>query len=305
MPASQQSGHNIYSPGSSSSARQLSGETWRISYGDGSGAAGVVYADKVVIGGVTATSQAVEAATSAAASFVSGKGDGLVGLAFDNINTASPSKVQTFMGNVGPTLPLNLFAATLKKGQAGTYDFGQIVSSRYTGSITYTAVSTANGFWEFSTSGYSVGSRSYTASYDSIADTGKYIYPHLDLDPFTTLLTHNLLGTTLLLLPDAVINNYWGTVSGAQYNNGAGGVIFPCSASLPSLAISISGVKHTIPGSYLNFAPYSGSYCFGGLQSSSGVGINILGDIFLKSQYVVFDLGNQRIGFAAQAGVSA
>lgn len=31
------------------------GESWDISYADGSGASGVVYADKVVIGGVTAT----------------------------------------------------------------------------------------------------------------------------------------------------------------------------------------------------------------------------------------------------------
>jgi aspergillopepsin I len=42
-----QSGHAIYK---TSSAKQLSGETWEISYGDGSGASGKVYADTVVIG---------------------------------------------------------------------------------------------------------------------------------------------------------------------------------------------------------------------------------------------------------------
>jgi hypothetical protein len=42
---------------------QMVGESWAIAYGDGSKAAGTVWADKVTIGGVTATTQAVEVAT--------------------------------------------------------------------------------------------------------------------------------------------------------------------------------------------------------------------------------------------------
>ena len=38
--------------------------------------------------------------------------------------------------------------------------------------------------------------------------------------------------------------------------------------------------------------------CFGGLQSNAGIGLSILGDVFLKSQFVVFDQGVPRIGFA-------
>jgi len=57
----------LYNP--QTSGQIESGSTWNISYGDGSGAAGDVYADTVVLGGVTATSQAVEAATSVSAQF--------------------------------------------------------------------------------------------------------------------------------------------------------------------------------------------------------------------------------------------
>jgi hypothetical protein len=47
----------------------MNGASWSISYGDGSGAAGVVGKDVVNIGGVTATSQAVELATAVSQSF--------------------------------------------------------------------------------------------------------------------------------------------------------------------------------------------------------------------------------------------
>lgn len=97
---------------------------------------------------MTATSQAVEAATSVASSFSSEtNNDGLVGLAFDTINTASPSKVPTFVDNVKASLPSPIFAAYLKKGTAGSYDFGYIDTNKYSGALTYVPVNTANGFW--------------------------------------------------------------------------------------------------------------------------------------------------------------
>jgi aspergillopepsin I len=54
----------------------------------------------------------------------------------------------------------------------------------------------------------------------------------------------------------------------------------------------------------MNYAPTDNTSvsCFGGIQSNSGVGFSIFGDIFLKSQYVVFDQtqGTPRIGFGQQ-----
>lgn len=59
-----------------------------------------------------------------------------------------------------------------------------------------------------------------------------------------------------------------------------------------------------VPGSYINYAPVSdgSSTCFGGIQSDDGIGFSIFGDVFLKSQFVVFSdaSGGPQLGFAAK-----
>jgi len=65
----------------------MSGATWNISYGDGSGASGLVGTDTVTIGKTVVTKQAVELANKVSSTFVSDTSDGLVGLAFGGINT--------------------------------------------------------------------------------------------------------------------------------------------------------------------------------------------------------------------------
>lgn len=85
---SQQSGHEIYNPSKSKTAKKLSGATWQIQYGDGSGASGDVYKDTVNVGGVQVTGQAVELAKKISAQFQQDQNnDGLLGLAFSSLNT--------------------------------------------------------------------------------------------------------------------------------------------------------------------------------------------------------------------------
>ncbi|EOA81136.1 uncharacterized protein SETTUDRAFT_24639 [Exserohilum turcica Et28A] len=278
---SQRGSHAYYTVNPS---KQLQGYSWSISYGDGSGASGKVYADKVTVGSVTATSQAVEAATSVSAEFSQDVTDGLLGLAFSSINTVEPQAQTTFFDTVHDQLASPLFAVTLKYHAAGTYDFGFIDSSKYTGSITYVNADNSQGFWAFSASGYSVGNSNTRSSISGILDTG----------------------TTLILVDDSIVSAYYSQVSGAQFDNSQGGYTFPCSASLPTFSITVGGVKQTVPGKYINYAPASGNSCFGGIQSNSGIGFNIFGDIFLKSKYIVHEMSdnaNPRIGFAQQAGV--
>jgi len=80
-------GHNVFDPLKSKTFHNASGLDWEIGYGDGSGAAGIVGTDRVQVGGVTVTRQAVELASAVSRSFIEDTdSDGLVGLAFKKIN---------------------------------------------------------------------------------------------------------------------------------------------------------------------------------------------------------------------------
>ncbi|KAI9810108.1 MAG: Type I transmembrane sorting receptor [Pycnora praestabilis] len=281
LPSSEQTGHTIYTPSKSPTFKSLSGYTWDISYGDGSGASGNVGTDTVQIGATTVTNQAVEPAESVSSTFVSDtQSDGLVGLAMSSINTVQPVQQKTFFDNAKASLASPLFTANLKHNAPGNYNFGYIDSSEYAGSITYVPVNTANGFWEFTSNGYAIGSGSFVSdSIDAIADTG----------------------TTLLLLDQNIVTAYYAKVSGAKYDNTQGGYTFSCSATLPSITLGIGSYKAVVPGSLINFAPVSGNTCFGGLQANTGIGFSIFGDIFFKSQFVVFEgTSAPQLGFAAK-----
>ena len=144
-------------------------------------------------------------------------------------------------------------------------------------------MSTANGFWEFTAGGYSVGTSTTVGTStvgDAIADTG----------------------TTLLYLPTAVVTAYYAKVPSASYNSAQGGYVFTCTATLPNFNVAIGGKTFTVPGSYINFAPISSTQCFGGIQANTGIGFTIFGDIFLKAVFAIFDQTQSapRLGFAAK-----
>lgn len=279
QPAAQRSGHDYYTI---NNAKLMSGQSWNIVYGDGTGASGKVYADKVVVGGVTATSQAVEAATSVSSGLTAHTdSDGILGLAMSSLNRVSPKQQTTFFDTVRPHLAKAVFTADLKHGKPGSYGFGYIDSTKYTGSITYVNLNSNNGFWQFNAGGYAIGSGAKVSKTIScVADTG----------------------TTLMLLPSDVVSAYYAKVSGATYSDYEGAWIFPCNAAMPSFSTVINGNKFTVPGSYINFANLGNNWCYGGMQKDDGIGFCLLGDIFLKSQFVVFSQmsSTPQLGFAAK-----
>lgn len=275
---SQVAGQKLYSPENSTTASLLLGHTWSITYGDGSYSRGNVFHERVSIAGIAADAQAVEVATSVSYSFTSdAASSGLVGLGFESLNQVTPTRQKTWFDNVQSNLAAPLYTVDLKKAAVGSYTFGAIDTGAYTGEIEYAPVNNSRGFWEFSASGYGIGSDSFKETpFASMADTG----------------------TTLLLLDDSIVTEYYAKIKGSYYMGSQGAYVFPCDSAIPDFTFGIGKYRGVIPGSYINYANLSDELCYGGIQSSGGIPFSIWGDIVLKAQFVVFDVGNTKIGFA-------
>nr|CDP22310.1 Putative endothiapepsin precursor [Podospora anserina S mat+] len=279
-------GQTLYDPNASTTADKMEGYSWKITYGDQSYSSGDVYVDTVTIGDLTVSTQAVEAAREVSEEFTADSdNDGLVGLGFGIINTVMPYKQKTFFEKAMPGLDSPVFTADLKSGAPGRYNFGYIDDGAYTGNITYVPVNSSDGFWSWVSPGFQVGT---TGSFNStrihgIADTG----------------------TTLLLLPEGVCEAFYGRIASAKYDASQGGYTFECNDSTtPDFYFGTgNGQMIRIPGSYLAYSKTDTSSlrCFGGMQSDSGVGFTIWGDIALKAAFIVFDQGSERLGWAEKS----
>ena len=176
LPAADQTGHDaIYNPSDSKSFVRIPGASFDVSYGDNSSTSGGVGRDTVQIGTITVVGQAVELPSTVSSQFSGDtKSDGIVGLGFSQFgNSISPSPMPTFFENAAPSLVANVFTANLKAGTQGQYEFGTIDASAYRSPLTYTAVNSSGGLWQFDLSQYAVGVDTYGGVVSpAIADTG-------------------------------------------------------------------------------------------------------------------------------------
>lgn len=198
-----------------------------------------------------------------------------------------PRQAATFLTTaINQGLPQALFTSLLKRDAPGLYTFGEIDESQFTGAVTFTPVDSSSGFWLFTPAGIVIGDEEFTANPASflsgIADTG----------------------TTLVIAQDEIAETYYSFVPSAVFSNTFGAFVFDCDEVLPDFALDIGGrYIANVPGDFINFGVVQGNTCFGGIQPGGGLPFNIYGDIFLKSQFVVYDRSQAtpRIGFAPQA----
>ncbi|KAL7758361.1 hypothetical protein ACKLNR_012888 [Fusarium oxysporum f. sp. zingiberi] len=289
-----QKGHNVFNLLSSSSFNELTDKTWKISYGDGSSASGDCGSDDVIIGGLTIKNQTVELASQLDQQFARGKGDGLLGLAFPQINTVktnwdsdpADTPVVNMINQHDIPKEAELFTSAFYSQRDANspesfYTFGFIdtdLVARSGEEISWTHIDSYDGFWKFPSARFSVKGKIIDLSGNkAIADTG----------------------TTLVLVSDEVCEALYDAIPGARYSPTQQGYVFPRSTNvedLPEFKVAIGDKQFVIQPQDLVFAPADKDNWYGGIQSRGNLPFDIFGDAFLKSVYAIWDQGNTRFG---------
>ncbi|XP_067863688.1 gastricsin-like [Heptranchias perlo] len=112
-------------------------------------------------------------------------------------------------------------------------------------------------------------------------------------------------GTAQITIPNEYLRTLLKTIGAYQNQNGEFVVNCNNVANLPSLTFMINGADFTIPPSV--YIIQTDGYCVAGFETTyvppptRDGPLWILGDVFLRSYYTVFDRGNNRVGFAQAA----
>lgn len=244
-----------------------------------------MWKEQVNFGELIVRDAIIESAVTVSRTLISDKViSGVLGLAYTLPSQVRPPQ-PTFFELLSPQLEELLFSVDLRYHTRGIYTFGHLDVTLYTGEITYVPLREGAQFWEFPFTSFNVGSSRVwlLSSWRAIADTG----------------------TTLILLQPDLVARYYSEVAGSLYNNSLAAWMFPCDSYLPDfhLGFGADGWHATVPGKFINYLNMSefepgSTLCYGGIQENAGLPFSILGDVFLKAVYAVFDKAGARVGFA-------
>jgi len=94
-------------------------------------------------------------------------------------------------------------------------------------------------------------------------------------------------GTSLILIDDTILEQIYGTIQGATFDQTQGGWKYPENATVPDLQFAVGDQLYQLNAADFAYGPADSGYFFGGIQSRGDMTFDILGDVFLKSVYVV------------------
>lgn len=266
---------------SKSSTYQKNGTSFQISYASGP-VEGFQSVDNLNMGGLSINQQEFAEVTDAGglgAAYALGKFDGILGMAFPvlSVNDVTPpfqNLMQQNLVNEGK------FAFYLSKSTdaKGELTLGGIDSNHYTGELTYEPLKSAT-YWLITLKAVTVSGKDYVDSsgINAIVDSG----------------------TSLLTGPSEKVAAIAKQLNAKSISNGE--YALPCRYSdLPNIDFAIGQKTYSLsPQDYL--LP-NGNLCLlgiVGLDVGAPAGpMWILGDVFMRKYYTVFDTQNKQVGFA-------
>lgn len=267
--------HNKYDS-SKSSTYKANGTEFKIQYGSGS-LSGFLSTDDVVVGSKTVKAQTFAEATSEPGiSFKVAKFDGICGMAWQSISVDAVKPVWYSLLDQSDERKFAFYLGDTNKGTSSEMTIGGVDSSKYTGDITYVKLS-AETYWQFEVDSLSVGDVSET-KFQAIADTG----------------------TSLIAGPTEVMDSINKAI-GAKKVLISNEYTVDCSKidSLPTVNIQLAGKAFNLEAK--DYVLQVQGQClsgFMGLDALSSRSLYILGDVFIRKYYTVFDAANAQVGFA-------
>ncbi|KAK9515430.1 hypothetical protein VZT92_026079 [Zoarces viviparus] len=266
--------HRRFNPPKSSTF-QLGDQTLSIQYGTGS-MTGHLAIDNVEVGGITVSKQMFGISKTEAPFMASMAADGILGLAFQSI--ASDDVVPVFDNMVKQGLvsqPLFSVYLSSNSEQGSEVVFGGIDSSHYTGQITWVPL-TSDTYWQIQMDSVTINGEVVACSggCQAIIDTG----------------------TSLVVGPTKDINNMNAWVGASTNQYGEATVYCQNIQSMPEVTFTLNGHAFTVPASaYVSQSNYG---CSTGFSQGGTDRLWILGDVFIREFYAIFDSQNQNIGLA-------
>eukprot|EP00752_Nemacystus_decipiens_P002028 g1943.t1 len=252
------------------------GRDFEITYASGP-VSGDLSVDTVTWGGLDLEDQTfaeVKDAKGLGLAFIMGKFDGIMGLAFDEISVEG---VPTPFGRLVESGELDqpVFAFYLGNEKEGELIIGGTDPDHYIHEITYVPVS-KKGYWQIEMDDVDVAGTSVSSVKPAILDSG----------------------TSLLVGPTEDVKAIAAKVGAVPFLNGE--YLMPCSSDLPMLTFTIQGQEYTLEGDEYIISAGNDKVCIlamMGMDIPDPAGpLWILGDVFMRKYYTVFDYGNARIG---------
>ncbi|NXS62536.1 PEPA protein, partial [Brachypteracias leptosomus] len=267
--------HHRFNPNISSTFVPTN-DSLSITYGTGS-MTGILGYDTVTVGGLVVKNQIFGLATDEPGTiFYYSPFDGIMGLAFPSISSSNATPVFDNM-MAQDLVKKDLFSVYLSRhGMGGSFVLFGDTDPLYTmNGITWVSLS-AETYWQITMDSFSVGQNTVgcSNSCQAILDTG----------------------TSLLVVP----NNVLSKIQKALGANSNGQISCLRAFTLPNIVFHINGTSFPVPpSSYVIWRGLSCSLAFEGMDIPTEEGeLWILGDVFLRNYYSIYDRGNDRVGLS-------
>lgn len=244
--------------------------------------------DNVELSGIIASNQTFGRTFLESDDFLKSQFDGIFGMAFDKLSAQNATT--PFANMVKQKTVANSFfgfhlsrALDIPKGDVGTLTLGGVDKSKFTGTISNNDVVGDTGFWLITLDEASVnGKCAVNTSRLSVIDTG----------------------TTLVLIPTADATSIHAQIPGSSLIQGS--FVVPCNTTA-KVSFKFGGVSYNIDPRDISTQaiPSSPGNCLSGIQASNALGNAwLVGDVFLKNVYSVFDINKKTVGFAPSAPIT-